>query len=220
MTEVEPVERCPECQKPRAICVCERIAELATRVRVLVLQHPQEGDVDLGTVPLLKKALPACTVKTGLSWASLGHALGDESAENARWVVLYPTKVSDDVPPDALARPVLLLDKKGRLRDEDAPIEGVVVLDGTWSQAKTLWWRNPWLLKLGRVVLTPREPSIYGRMRKEPRREYVSTLEAVADVLVAMGEPEDVRTQLRRAMRTMVQRARDYLTPPTKKPSR
>ena len=59
------------------------------------------------------------------------------------------------------------------------------------------------------MVLRPREPSIYGRARKEPRREHVSTLEAVADVLVALGEPEETRAQLRRVMRTMVQRARD-----------
>lgn len=186
---------------------------------MLVLQHPQEGNVDLTTVPLLARALPNAVVRTGLSWASLAHALGGEEVENARWAVIYPTKVSEDVPPSELEKPVVFLDKKGRLRDEDAPqIEGIVVLDGTWSQAKTLWWRNPWLLKLNRILLNPREPSIYGRIRKEPRKEYVSTLEAVADVLVELGEPEETRTSLRRAMRTMAQRARDsgLFTPPPK----
>jgi DTW domain-containing protein YfiP len=207
-------ERCADCGKPKSICVCDRIAPLDTRTRLLVLQHPQEGNVDLTTVPLLARALPRCVVKVGLSWASLSHALGDE-VEAARWAVIYPAKVAEDVPPELREQNVLLLDKKGRPRPDDAPpLEGVVVLDGTWSQAKTLWWRNPWLLKLGRIVLKPREPSIYGKMRKEPRREYVSTLEAVADVLPALGEPEDVRSQLRRAMRTMVQRARDAAVRP------
>ncbi len=189
--------------------MCDRLVAMPTRARVLVLQHPQEGDVSLGTVPLVSRALSRCAVRVGLSWASLQHALGDDAAENARWAVIYPAKLDDAVPADARTRPVLLLDKKGRLRDADDELDGIVVLDGTWSQAKTLWWRNPWLLKLGRVQLMPREPSIYGRMRKEPRREYVSTLEAVADALVELGEPEEVRAQLRRAMRTMVQRARD-----------
>jgi DTW domain-containing protein YfiP len=58
-------------------------------------------------------------------------------------------------------------------------------------------------------VLRPREPGIYGRLRQEPRREHVSTLEAVADALVGNGEPGAVRDDLRRIMRTMVQRARD-----------
>lgn len=203
-------ERCADCSKPKNLCVCDRIAPLDTHVRVLVLQHPQEGNVDLTTVPLLARALPRCVVRVGLSWASLAQALGGDEIENARWAVIYPTKLAEDIPPELRMANVLLLDKKGRARPDDAPpLEGVVVLDGTWSQAKTLWWRNPWLLKLGRVVVNPREPSIYGKMRKEPRREYVSTLEAVAEVLPALGEPEELRTQLRRAMRTMVQRARD-----------
>jgi hypothetical protein len=27
-------------------------------------------------------------------------------------------------------------------------LDGLIVLDGTWSKAKTLWWRNPWLLSV------------------------------------------------------------------------
>lgn len=202
-------DRCPDCGKPRTICVCDRIAPHETKTRVLILQHPQEGNVDLTTAPLVARALPRAVVRVGLSWASLSHALGVD-VEHARWSVIYPTKLADGIDAKELEHPVVLLDKKGRLRDEDAPpIDGVVILDGTWSQAKTLWWRNPWLLKLGRIVINPSEPSIYGRMRKEPRKEYVSTLEAVAEVLPALGEPEEIRAQLRRAMRTMVQRARD-----------
>lgn len=203
------VERCPSCGKPRSICVCDRVVAMPTRVRVLVLRHPQEDDAALGTAPLLATSLPRAIVKTGLSWSSLAHALGEE-ADSARWAVIYPGKVDPSVPADAQERPVLVLDRRGRLRDERAPaLEGVVVLDGTWSQAKALWWRNPWLLKLNRIALRPAEPSIYGRARREPRREYVSTLEAVAEVLPALGESEDVRVQLRKLMRTMIQRARD-----------
>ena len=40
---------------------------------------------------------------------------------------------------------------------------------------------------------------MYGRLRREPRREWVSTLEAVADVLPALGEPEEARDSLQAA---------------------
>ena len=62
-------------------------------------------------------------------------------------------------------------------------LEGIVLLDGTWSQAKTLWWRNPWLLKLQRIVLNPPGPARLGRLRREPRQEALSTLEAASLVL-------------------------------------
>lgn len=213
---MEQEESCERCGKPRAVCVCDRIEPLASRVRVLVLQHPQEDDVVLGTARLVSLTLPEhARIARGLSWASLEHAIetagwSPEGIDRERWAVLAAAKLPEGLSEDVRARPVLVLDRKGRVRERDAaPIEGLVVLDGTWSQAKTLWWRNPWLLKLSRVVLRPREPSMYGKLRREPRREWVSTLEAIADALPALGEPEATRDALRRALRTMLQRARD-----------
>ena len=198
-------DRCPACGKLRTICVCDRLEAHETRTRLLVLQHPQEPDVELGTVPLLTVALPRTTVRVGLSWASLAAALGDD-ADPKEWGVLFPLSLPEGVtlPPAGRVR---VVDRKGAIRT--TPVTGLVVLDGTWTQAKTLWWRNPWLLKLARVLVTPKEPSIYGRLRKEPRTTHVSTLESVADALVQNGEDAELREELRRAMRTMVQRARD-----------
>jgi hypothetical protein len=66
-----------------------------------------------------------------------------------------------------------------------------VLLDGSWSEAKTLWWRNPWLLRLRRLVLNPPRRSRFGRVRREPRREALSTLEAAALLLKHLdGRPE------------------------------
>jgi len=207
-------EGCATCGKSPAYCVCERVVvhdEVVTRV--LVLQHPQEPDVALGTAPLLRATLPArVVVHVGLSWPSLAAAL-DEPADAAQWGVLYPMSLKKPLEPAHAKRPFLVLDRHGNPRSVGAPrLAGIVALDGTWSQAKTLWWRNPWLLKLPRVVLHPSEPGIYGKLRQEPRREHISTLEAVADALVGNGEPPEVRDDLRRLMRTMVQRARDART--------
>jgi DTW domain-containing protein YfiP len=78
-----------------------------------------------------------------------------------------------------------------------------------------LWWRNPWLNKLPRLTLKAGEPSIYGSLRAEPRREYVSTLESVAAALTLCGEPPDIEKALKRVFRTLVQRVRDArLIPP------
>jgi DTW domain-containing protein YfiP len=76
-------------------------------------------------------------------------------------------------------------------------LEGIVVLDGTWAQAKTMWWRNAWLLKLKRLTLNPSCPSLYGRLRMEPRRECLSTIESIAEALDALGEDVTVGDILR-----------------------
>ncbi len=210
--------RCPRCERPTTYCVCDRIVPFETRTQVVILQHPQERDRDLGTAPLLTAMLPRARVVVGLSWASLAHALGHEALPR-RWGVLYTGSLPQPLPPELYARPAVVLNRKGEPREDTAPLEGIIALDGSWSQAKTLWWRNAWLLKLPRVVLHPTQPSIYGRMRKEPRREALSTLEAVADALVANGEPPALRESLRKVFRSMIQRARDVAPPPSPPPT-
>ena len=201
-------DHCLSCGKPHRVCVCALCEPLATRARVLILQHPQEQDVVLGSAPLLTQALPKATVRVGLSWRSLAHALGEEDVRAHSWAVLYPASLPRPLTSEEEAAPCVLLDSRGR---PQAPrkVRGLVVLDGSWSQAKALWWRNAWLLKLGRVILHPAEASIYGRLRREPKRTYLSTLESVAEALSGLGEAPDVRVVLRRVFRCMVQRARD-----------
>jgi DTW domain-containing protein YfiP len=184
--------------------VCDRIRPVVPAVRVVVLQHPQEQDRVLGTVPLLERAIGARRI-VGLSWANLADAIGEDPG--GPWAVIWPTQLPRALDEAESAAPFVRIPARVDAVDH-APV-GVLALDGTWSQAKALWWRNPWLLRLDRIVLHPREPSLYGRLRREPRTTWVSTLEAVADALVGLGEPEETRQELRRAMRTMAQRARD-----------
>ncbi|MCC2104508.1 MAG: DTW domain-containing protein, partial [Hyphomicrobiales bacterium] len=99
-----------------------------------------------GTARLAAQQLSNATFRIGLSWSSLAKALGRE-ADASQWAVLHlgSTKPSD-LPP---GREVAVLDRKGVvLPDQDAAlkeIRGIVVFDGTWAQAKTLWWRNAWV---------------------------------------------------------------------------
>ncbi len=171
---------------------------------MLILQHPQEQDAVLGSAQIVTASLPKAKIVVGLSWANFSKALGEEGADARRWAVLFPDRESagDQV-----------TGRAGVL--EPSALEGIVVLDGTWSKAKTLWWRNPWLTKLNRLTLRPKQPSIYGHLRAEPRRELVSTLESVAAALTLCGESPEIEAGLSRVFRTLVQRVRDaQLIPP------
>lgn len=200
--EPESIKICERCQKLPEICICDRAQKLPVKTRILILQHPEERDIWLATAPILSLMCDAKRV-VGLSWSSLSDALG-EPANPKDWGVLYPHSLKKEPPPGAS---YLVLDQKGDPIQKQ--LTGLIALDGTWSQAKTIWWQNAWLLRHPRVLIQPKEPSIYGKMRKEPRKEWVSTLESIADALVGNGEDPSVRTELRKVMRTMVQRARD-----------
>src|SRR5262247_4494389 len=87
-------------------------------------------------------------------------------------------------------------------------IEGVVLLDGTWSQAKALWWRNAWMLKCRRVILGPRRPSRYGRLRREPRRDSLSTIEAAAMLVSRLENRPEIEAALMASFEKMLARHR------------
>ncbi|HLI21266.1 MAG TPA: tRNA-uridine aminocarboxypropyltransferase [Stellaceae bacterium] len=189
---------CARCGKPGQLCVCGDIAPLDNRIALLILQHPQEQDRELGTARLTLLHLKHATMKVGLSWPSLAKALGRE-VDPKRWAVLYLGAASAATLPKG--RELTLLDSKGvpaAAQDRAlAAIEGIVALDGSWSQAKTLWWRNAWVLKCRRLALNPKQPSRYGKLRREPRREGLSTLEAAGLALSRLGgQPEIERAML------------------------
>jgi len=186
---------CPQCHKPMALCVCDGIVPVENKVSVLILQHPQEQDRALGTARLTSLHFRDAVMKIGLSWPSLSKILG-RAADPHRWAVLYLGSVkAASLAPD---REIVFVNRKGELeRDQDAlmrDIEGIVLLDGTWSQAKALWWRNAWMLKCRRVVLGPRRPSRYGRLRREPRRDGLSTIEAAGMLLSRLERRPEIET--------------------------
>jgi DTW domain-containing protein len=64
----------------------------------------------------------------------------------------------------------------------DAPPRSLVVLDGTWVEARKLLRYNPGLQALPRIGFVPANPSAY-QIRRAPAPHCWSTIEAVAYVL-------------------------------------
>ena len=201
---------CPHCQKPAALCVCDSIVPIDNRVSLVILQHPQEQDKTLGTARLAALHLTNAQLKIGLSWPSLSKMLG-RAADPQRWAVLYLGSVkAADVAP---GREVVVVNRKGApVGDQDAAlrtIEGIIVLDGTWSQAKALWWRNAWMLKCRRIVLGPQRPSRYGKLRREPRRDGLSTIEAAGLLLARLEGRPAIEEALNASFDRMLSRYRE-----------
>ncbi len=201
----EEIEECPRCGKPLPLCICDSVTPIANRVELLILQHPQEQDRALGTARLTAQHFKKVTHKIGLSWPSLSKALG-RSVDPLDWAILYlgSAKVADL----ATERDIVAIDRKGELEESQRSIlkdiEGVVLLDGTWSQAKALWWRNAWMLKCRRIILGPAEPSLYGKLRKEPRRDGLSTIEAAGMVLSRLEGRPEIETELNATFQRML----------------
>jgi DTW domain-containing protein YfiP len=204
-------EECPHCGKPLPLCICDSVTPIESRIQLLILQHPQEQDRALGTARLTARHFENAVMRIGLSWPSLSKALGRPVADPSRWAVLYlgSAKV-EDLDTDA---EIAAINRKGELEPHQrailADIEGIVLLDGTWSQAKALWWRNAWMLKCQRVILGPKRPSRYGQLRREPRRDGLSTIEAAAILLAGLEKRPDIAATLSDSFERMLARFRD-----------
>lgn len=169
---------CPSCRRPPRVCYCAALSKLTTKTKVVILQHPRERDMPIGTARMASLCLEGSSLHVGVRWdgdAALAALLSDPARPP---ILLYPAVGAKDILTEPPAGPVTL-----------------VVVDGTWSQAKGVVRDNASLRGLPRYAFTAPEPSQY-RIRREPRDEYVSTIEALMYVLGALegdGQGEDSR---------------------------
>jgi DTW domain-containing protein YfiP len=170
------------------------VTPLATRTRVLILQHPRERDVPIGTARIARLCLPESELRVGVDFAEdpvVRAALADPVRPA---VLLFPGSDAIDVRAAPPRGPVTL-----------------VVLDGTWSHAAKLLRRNPALAALPRYRLAPSRPSAYS-IRREPAEHCVATIEALAEVLgVLEGDPTGM-ARLLAPFHAMVARQLEYVT--------
>lgn len=190
-------ERCPTCRKLTRHCVCANLKPISSKLQVLILQHPREQKQELNSAFIPALTLPSCVVRVGLSWPNIGKAWGSPTDPRA-WIALFIGKKGVTAAPDEV---ITVLNKKSEPHPDRALIlkrtSGIIILDGTWAEAKTLWWRNSWLTKVPRAVLNPPVPRMYGTLRQAARREGISTVEAVAWCMHTLKKEERQGAELR-----------------------
>jgi DTW domain-containing protein YfiP len=168
--EIVPRKVCAACSRPSVVCLCSAIAVKSTRTRVVILQHPRESDVPINTARLVELQLERAERHVAIKLDEVPALRARLSDPQAPAILLYPGEGARDLAEHPPAGAVTL-----------------VVLDGTWWQAKKLFQQNPELAELPRYSLSPSAPSRY-RIRREPALHCVSTIEAIGEAL-ALLEP-------------------------------
>ena len=172
---------CARCRRPASVCYCAHLVSLPTRTRVLLLQHPRERHVPIGTARLAHLCLPGSELRVGVDFdddRAVRAALAGGDDRPA--YLLFPGPDAVDLGDVKPAGPITL-----------------VVVDGTWWQARKLLRRNAALAALPQIRFTPPAPSNY-RIRKEPAGHCVATVEALAQALGALeGDPDRFAALLR-----------------------
>ncbi len=161
-------------------CYCAQLRPFDPGFDLAVLVHPREHRNPVGTARMLHRFTQGSRVFVGT-----GRELADDesfrswlgSRTGATWV-LYPDDQAEWVdtgPSAALRRP-------------SRP--AIVLLDGTWSQAKGLMRDCSLLHALPRVAFHPQMPSQYG-FREQPADLCLSSLEAVVELCRRLGSAKE-----------------------------
>ena len=178
---------CRRCLRPSAFCVCRDLGPIASRTRVVLLQHPREARVAICSAWLTRVALANVELHRGFRFDADARVREVVSSPGA--VLLYPGPGA--VPVSSLV---------------DAPPPFLVVVDGTWVQAEKMLAANPAVAALPRLSLIPDRASGYQALRREPAPHCLSTIEAVACALGAIERDEARFEPMRSAFRAMVER--------------
>lgn len=160
----------------------------ATPVRVL--QHPAEAHHHLNTARWVLAGL-----RHAIVIAAKDFTPGDWTVPGYEPVLLFPGEpaqaAAHSTAPSAALPPQSAQHKEaGGHESPSAPTSrrSLVVIDGTWRQANAILREHPALLGLPRLALTTINQSAY-RLRKSPRVDGVSTVEAVALALDILDAP-------------------------------
>jgi len=189
-----PSEACPECGRPLEACLCGQVEPLRHRLAVVILEHPQETHKWMNSAALAARLFADCTVRVGLSWRNLEAATG-RPWKPSEWAVLMLRGDGG-----VAERPVTVRTRGEKLAEDVGGLRGIIALDGNWQQAKTLWWRNPWLTKCRTIELHPELAS----QRAQVKKSGLSTVEAVGFCLAHLEDAPQLMDATSAAYRRFV----------------
>ncbi len=165
-------KRCWHCFRPHATCFCNEIQPIANRTSVVILQHRRE------------RFHPFNTARIVHQWLQQSELIAGHNTELSQQFDAFPlAKNAGLLFPGEDAQLLTEL-------DPNAHPDQLVIPDGTWHHVKTLMREIPRLQTLPKYRLAPTSPGRY-RIRREPNRHALSTLEATVSALQSL-EPETV----------------------------
>ena len=157
-------DRCQSCMMRHEHCVCERAPTIQSPVPILVIRHWKERNKPSNTARLASLAIPNLRI---VDYGAPGEPWSSNTLDLPKPALLFPD-------PDAQPLPF-------------TP-ETIVVVDGSWPQARKLVNKLPELKAMPRIQIesAPNQPL---RLRQPPIPEGMSTIEAIARLLDRLSGP-------------------------------
>ncbi|XP_064355813.1 tRNA-uridine aminocarboxypropyltransferase 2 isoform X1 [Dromaius novaehollandiae] len=201
-----PVERCerrPECSRcgrPQKVCLCPflPVHPLKVSTCLYIIQHPAEESRVLRTVPLLVACLPPDKCKV-----LIGRRFSEDSILQCHLYFRYPELATVCRNPNTL---ILYPGAEATNLEEIALMPSspsvMIIIDGTWSQAKDIFYKNS-LFRLPKQVQLKTNISSQYVIRTQPTNTCLSTLECAAVALTIMEKNKSIQETILRPLQAL-----------------
>ena len=153
---------CDQCRYPRNTCLCQFVEPIELPVRVIVIQHGKEASHAKNTIRLAKLVSPQIEVVNTDEEDVVNNLLAMLIQDNS--LLVYPSESSS---------PIEEINLHNQLFDT------IIILDGSWRQAYSIWQSFPKMRKLQQVHFK-NPPTQKYRIRKSKKQSQLSSIEALA----------------------------------------
>jgi DTW domain-containing protein YfiP len=143
---------------------------LSCDYQLIILQDPKEAKHALSSAPLLARSIKLAKLIIGEVFDPK-QVLGDDWQNNS--LLVYPRENSLTT-----------------VQAQKGGFKHLILLDGTWRKVSRLLHLNPWLSELPCIVIDSTNDSSY-KIRKSPREDGLSTIEAAVQVLNELHSEQD-----------------------------
>jgi len=174
---------CQQCERPQKVCWCDYLpspkVSLKSGTSIIIIQHPSEKKRKIRTALMALHGLKDGDCKIFVRRKVAETDTLWELLEKSNSYVLYPSANSKNM--DIIAN-----DDKNKT---------LVILDGTWDEAKKIYSRSLVLQRLPTIHLEIDKRSEYV-LRTQPSDKCLSTIETVAHSLAILEKDHSISEKL------------------------
>lgn len=168
---------CPNCLRPDAHCYCHLVQPFNPGMEFVILIHKREAQKKIATGRMSYLCLENARLIHGYDNYSKDASVNALITDPKNFsVLLFPGEKSLDI-------------GKTRLSIPEGKNLVIFVIDGTWATAKKTVAKSQNLRRLRRICFYPNRPSGF-RVRKQPKLECFSTIEAIHQTIEFLREGE------------------------------
>ena len=180
---------CNQCERPQRVCWCEYLPVPKISLKshsVIIIQHPSERKRKIRTALMAVHGLNEsnCQIYVRRKVTSTDEL--SKTLLSSKSYVMYPSKDSKNLTTVTC----------------DKTFTNIVILDGTWDEAKKIYARSPVLQSLPTIHLDLDKQSEYV-VRTQPSEKCLSTIETIAHSLAILEYDSTISERLLRPLQML-----------------